>query len=231
MHLEISTVSFIAILILSLTPAVKRNTNKALQYLTISVLLSLVVATDIWSPSGVFIKHVCLFHMGEWIFVKIFHPESLSFDSFLLNNSNSYTACMIFSLAEHHCGATFAHKHSVPIIGLFVASVGLAIRWLALFSAGKNFTHVIAANKDERHQLVTTGIYRLCRHPGYAGWFWWTIGLQIMLGNPVCLVAFAIISWNFFKLRIEYEETLLIRFFGGDYDSYRDSTKTWIPFI
>lgn len=30
---------------------------------------------------------------------------------------------------------------------------------------------------------------RFVRHPGYLGWLIWATGMQLLLGNPVCLVA------------------------------------------
>lgn len=39
--------------------------------------------------------------------------------------------------------------------------------------------------------LVTRGVYRLCRHPGYLGWYAWAVGTQLLLCNPICTPAFA----------------------------------------
>jgi hypothetical protein len=40
-----------------------------------------------------------------------------------------------------------------------MATVGLIIRIVALFTAKHNFTHEIAETKLEKHKLVNTGIY------------------------------------------------------------------------
>lgn len=44
------------------------------------------------------------------------------------------------------------------------------------------------------------------RHPAYFGWFWWSIGTQMLLCNPVCIVVYAAASWRFFSQRIPFEE-------------------------
>jgi protein-S-isoprenylcysteine O-methyltransferase Ste14 len=31
------------------------------------------------------------------------------------------------------------------------------------------------------------------RHPGYAGWLLWAVATQLLLGNPVCAVVFAVV--------------------------------------
>lgn len=55
------------------------------------------------------------------------------------------------------------------LIGLLLTFGGSAIRIAALFTAKHNFTHEIAEEKKPEHVLVTEGIYKFIRHPGYAG--------------------------------------------------------------
>jgi len=49
--------------------------------------------------------------------------------------------------------------------------------------------------------------------------------------NPVCVVAYALASWKFFKDRIYYEEITLLNFFGEDYISYQEKVGIGLPFI
>lgn len=100
-----------------------------------------------------------------------------------------------------------------------------------MFTAGHNFTHLIQYRKRDDHQLVQSGIYSLFRHPSYVGWFWWSIGTQVVLVNPVCAIGYAVASWKFFNDRICDEEISLINFFGEDYVAYQRSVPTGIPFI
>jgi protein-S-isoprenylcysteine O-methyltransferase len=53
--------------------------------------------------------------------------------------------------------------------------------------------------------LCCNNLYSICRHPSYAGWFWWSIGTQVLLGNPLCMCAYAYATWTFFNERIQYE--------------------------
>jgi protein-S-isoprenylcysteine O-methyltransferase len=46
------------------------------------------------------------------------------------------------------------------IVGFLVALTGQAIRSLAMYTAGRNFTHMIAEEKKDTHKLVTVGIYQ-----------------------------------------------------------------------
>jgi len=116
-------------------------------------------------------------------------------------------------------------------IGFLMTFFGQAIRLVALFTAKANFTHEVAEEKLDTHVLVTNGIYQYSRHPGYFGWFWWAIGTQVLLSNPLCIIGYTIASWRFFHDRIHYEEEYLVQFFGENYVNYRKRTSTLIPFI
>lgn len=49
--------------------------------------------------------------------------------------------------------------------------------------------------------------------------------------NPVCVVAYILASWKFFKDRIYYEEMTLLNFFGEEYASYQEKVGIGLPFI
>src|SRR4051812_31669288 len=51
---------------------------------------------------------------------------------------------------------------------------------------------------------------RCFRHPSYVGWFYWSVGTQLLLCNPLCTVLYGLAAWAFFKDRIPYEEALLL---------------------
>ncbi|CAM1154248.1 ICMT (predicted) [Pycnogonum litorale] len=100
-----------------------------------------------------------------------------------------------------------------------------------MFTAGTNFNHLIQLHREPGHVLVTRGMYGLFRHPAYVGWFWWSIGTQFVLCNPVCVVAYILASWRFFSARIMEEEITLLNFFGEDYVRYQRLVGTGLPFI
>ena len=108
---------------------------------------------------------------------------------------------------------------------------GQALRSLAMYHAGSNFTHTIAETKVHTHKLVTSGVYAFSRHPSYCGWYWWSVGTQILMGNPVCVLAYSVYSWHFFRARISYEEYHLETFFGQAYRDYKAKVGSGIPFL
>ncbi|CAK9818269.1 Protein-S-isoprenylcysteine O-methyltransferase [Anthophora quadrimaculata] len=126
-----------------------------------------------------------------------------------------------------------AMKEPSPIsyFGLMLCISGELLRKLAMFTAKHNFNHVVQSEKRDNHELVTHGVYKLCRHPSYVGWFYWSIGTQLILQNPFCLLAYTVASWKFFYDRVLIEEITLLNFFGQDYVEYQKEVDTGLPFI
>lgn len=73
--------------------------------------------------------------------------------------------------------------------------------------------------------------YSVLRHPSYVGFFYWAIGTQLVLCNPLSTVLYGLAAWTFFSKRIVYEESTLRALFPGDYEDYMSRTYIGIPFI
>lgn len=117
------------------------------------------------------------------------------------------------------------------IIGGVLCLGGEILRKVSMLTAHSNFNHVVQFTKAKEHELVTWGVYSLMRHPSYVGWFWWSIGTQLILSNPICTILYAMASWKFFSDRIFMEEITLLNFFGEDYHEYQKRVPTGLPFI
>ncbi|ODV96286.1 hypothetical protein PACTADRAFT_40444 [Pachysolen tannophilus NRRL Y-2460] len=185
---------------------------------------------------SIYIMSLSLFHLLEYFVTAKYNAAKVNKDSFLINNGNTYIAAHTVAIAEafleNFYFPGFKRKHFyISLIGFLLMAVGQFLRSLAMSTAGSSFSHNIAERKKDDHILVTHGIYSITRHPSYAGFYCWAIGSQLLLINPICLIAFAIILWYFFSDRIKYEEKLLIRFFGDDYIEYKTRTGTLIPFV
>lgn len=65
-------------------------------------------------------------------------------------------------------------------VGLFMVFCGDSLRKAAMLTAGSNFNHIVQNEKARSHVLVTSGVYAHFRHPSYVGWFYWSIGTQVL---------------------------------------------------
>jgi protein-S-isoprenylcysteine O-methyltransferase Ste14 len=84
---------------------------------------------------------------------------------------------------------------------------------------------------DQGTGLVTTGPYRLIRHPIYLGLALLALGEALALANwpAFLIVLFGIVPT--FAWRARMEERLLSRTFGDRYELYRQRTKMIMPYL
>ena len=178
---------------------------------------------------------LCIYHYTEFFSELLFHFQDLQKDAFLIYQNKKWVISTSVSFVETLLGTYFFHKYKnikiLFIVGLLMTIVGQYFRIAALFTGKSNFTHKIQLKKRKNHVLVKYGIYKICRHPSYFGFFIWSVGIEIMCVNPICTIAFTYILFLFFKNRTEFEEEYLIRFFGMEYIKYRREVSSLMPFI
>ncbi|KAL6245678.1 farnesyl cysteine-carboxyl methyltransferase [Rhinocladiella similis] len=200
-----------------------------------------------------FVAILSLFHYLEFDMTARYNPPDASISSFLLlSNGMAYaaahTAAMLelllrYWLDSRHKPQWLSLPFSLPPFtlgvpttlsvgtGIILVVVGQVMRSTAMKQANTNFNHVVQWTKRSDHVLVTHGVYAFSRHPSYFGFFWWGLGTQVLLGNRLCFVAYAVVLWKFFHHRIMHEERHLVSFFGQQYLNYRDRVPVRIPFI
>ncbi|TVY30742.1 Protein-S-isoprenylcysteine O-methyltransferase [Lachnellula hyalina] len=210
--------------------------------LSLSSTLSVYLAYNghtVWR-APFFIASLCVFHFLEFYTTALTNTASARVSSFLLSsNGSAYTIAHTAAFVECiliHLFWPFSFLPSslhtmILTSGILLIILGQTIRAIAMIQAGRNFSHLVAHTKRSEHQLVTSGLYSVLRHPSYFGYFWWAIGTQLACGNAVCLVGYAGVLWLFFARRIVGEEELLIKFFGQEYVGFRERTWVGIPGI
>jgi protein-S-isoprenylcysteine O-methyltransferase len=159
------------------------------------------------------ISTLCIFHFLEFWTTARYNTSLAFVSSYLLEpfaNGSQYQKANILALAETITTSIFLNhrwtlmtKRPVLILGLVLIIIGQIIRSFAMIGAGSNFHHVVQSHKATNHTLVTSGVFKILRHPSYFGFFWWALGAQFVLGNTICLFGHAVVMWRFFKARIE----------------------------
>ncbi|KAI9830081.1 MAG: hypothetical protein M1826_005074 [Phylliscum demangeonii] len=202
-----------------------------------------------------FLAALSLFHFLEYWTTARYNPRYASVSAFLLtSNGSAYNIAQLSAVVE----CVVAHLLLPAVwrrlrqpqppppspsssssswssmllvgLGLGLTALGQATRSAAMIQAGANFNHQVQTRRQHAHQLVTTGVYAYLRHPSYFGFFWWALGAQMVLGNRLCAVVYAVVLCRFFRARIRKEEEFLVRFFGDAYLHYRARTWLGIPF-
>jgi protein-S-isoprenylcysteine O-methyltransferase Ste14 len=111
--------------------------------------------------------------------------------------------------------------------GVIVSIAALWLFWRSHADLGRNWSITLEMRKG--HELVSSGVYRVVRHPMYAAL--WLLGLaqglllQNWLAGWSALVPFAILYF----VRVPHEEEMMWRFFGDDYRAYAETTGRVFP--
>lgn len=125
-----------------------------------------------------------VFHYSEYLSIAWTNPQALSVDSFILNHSLHYALAAVSSWLEFGFEVYFWPEmkecRTLIFVGVTLCVAGEIMRKLAIITAHSNFNHVVQFKKADDHRLVTHGVYGLVRHPSYVGWFWWSIGTQVI---------------------------------------------------
>ena len=121
------------------------------------------------------------------------------------------------------------HNNPELIVGSILVITGLIIRWTAISQLGKYFTVKIGIQQDQA--LVTTGLYKIIRHPSYTGMLIYYIGLGMLMENLVSLLILFGFSLIAILYRIKFEEKVLKQHFGNEFQNYKSSTYKLIPFV
>jgi protein-S-isoprenylcysteine O-methyltransferase Ste14 len=113
--------------------------------------------------------------------------------------------------------------------GLLLAVAGAALILRSRAELGPAWSFVPKA--DQGTGLVTTGPYRLARHPIYLGLALLAMGQALAFGSwPALMIVVSGIAPTF-AWRARAEEKLLSRTFGERYAAYRRRTKMIIPYV
>ncbi|TFH36653.1 MAG: isoprenylcysteine carboxylmethyltransferase family protein, partial [Anaerolineales bacterium] len=103
----------------------------------------------------------------------------------------------------------------------------LVILWRAYHDLGESWSPKLDTRQGQG--LVTTGIYRLIRHPIYAGIWLWAFAHPLLFHNWVVGLGFMLTFTPLYFMRVPREEALMIETFGDAYRAYMRQTGRVLP--
>lgn len=117
--------------------------------------------------------------------------------------------------------------HIQELVAVAIAVSGLAVRGivigLAYIKRGGLNKKVYAAD------LVTEGMFSVCRNPLYVGNMLIYAGEFLMFGNHLCFAIGVLSFWFIYECIIAAEENYLRDKFGPAYDEYCRDVPRWLP--
>ncbi|MBI4534536.1 MAG: TonB family protein [Candidatus Melainabacteria bacterium] len=113
-------------------------------------------------------------------------------------------------------------------VGFTLICLGATLRIWSVACLGRLHSALVALQSG--HTLVTSGPYRLLRHPSYLSVLLFLTGLPLVFGTwfPLLAMPGACVA---LKWRITDEEAFLVSQFGEQYESYQKTTWRLIPYL
>lgn len=112
-------------------------------------------------------------------------------------------------------------------IGIAFIVLGSAISWLAVRQLGRYFTVVVAVRADQ--PVIQSGLYRVIRHPSYAGQLLVFLGYALTLTNWISPPAVMIVIVAAYMYRVMVEEQALCQQIGAPYAEYMARSYRLLP--
>jgi len=112
------------------------------------------------------------------------------------------------------------------LLGVIPLLAGIALNLLADTALKKAQTTVKPFEVSTT--LITTGVFRLCRHPMYLGMVLMVSGVAVILGTYTPLFIAFIFAVLMELVFVRMEERMLAAQFGDVWDDYRKRVRKWI---
>jgi protein-S-isoprenylcysteine O-methyltransferase len=112
---------------------------------------------------------------------------------------------------------------------LVLTVAGALFRAWAVSELGKFFTWHVRVQEGQK--VISTGPYRLVRHPSYTGAIFLYVGTLLFLQAWVAAMLALVFMVLAFSRRIRYEEGLLVSSLGQEYQDYCGRVKRLVPLV
>jgi len=126
-------------------------------------------------------------------------------------------------------GLAIGSSATVAWCGLVLMWCGIGLRLWCFRSLGRYFTFTVQTSGDQ--PVITDGPYRVIRHPSYAGIMLAVLGIGLLSGNWLSLVALVDSVGIGVVYRIDVEDRALLSDLGDDYREYAATHKRLVPYL
>ena len=126
---------------------------------------------------------------------------------------------------------SFPQRAQLPMFaaGASLILLGSLLRRYCWRTLGEYFTGDVRARAEQ--PVISSGPYRLVRHPSYTAGMMMFIGIGLALGSWLSLALLAITTIATYSYRVMVEERTLLDTIGEPYRSYMKQRKRFIPYI
>lgn len=115
------------------------------------------------------------------------------------------------------------------VVGVLLMFLGSMLRRYCWRTLGEYFTGDVSVKPDQ--PIISSGPYRLVRHPSYTAGMMMYIGIGFALGSWLSLALITISTVATYSYRVLVEERVLLDALGEPYDAFLKERKRFIPYI
>uniref|UniRef100_A0A224XNC9 Putative farnesyl cysteine-carboxyl methyltransferase n=1 Tax=Panstrongylus lignarius TaxID=156445 RepID=A0A224XNC9_9HEMI len=121
-----------------------------------------VLAPDSYTVFGWYMCVLSFFHYSEFLAISVTNPTTLTIDSYILDHSLDYKIAAATSWVEFFIERWFVPDmktyRRIAAIGLFLCVGGEILRKLAMYTAGRNFTHTVRYKKVRQKRALHSAL-------------------------------------------------------------------------
>lgn len=210
---------------------------KKLQLAISSVLITQVIPL-LGKPELIF-SYKNLIIIAANVSLWLFQPAVSAKETAEHKSNDGYSVILIIAMSlistiipildwSYFSGASHSNT-AATVVGFIVLWTGVLLRNYSIKLLGKHFTPTIQLQKN--HLLITSGPYKVIRHPSYLGALLAIVGIAIFLNSLIGVIAAIVAMMIAYTVRISAEERVLSGLFGEVYTDYQKSTKKLIPYM
>jgi protein-S-isoprenylcysteine O-methyltransferase Ste14 len=123
--------------------------------------------------------------------------------------------------------AVWNRWHAWMVLPMLLFVAGIALRRTAIATLGRFYSRRVRTLAD--HQIVTSGPYRLIRHPAYTGVIMAHAGMTLVLLNVASVLTLVLLVVPAFLWRINVEERLLFQL--SEYAEFARGRRRLLPYV
>ncbi|MDJ0756617.1 MAG: isoprenylcysteine carboxylmethyltransferase family protein [Ardenticatenaceae bacterium] len=139
-----------------------------------------------------------------------------------------YVALFFLPFADRRHVGVMSEMVSVRWLGLALFGLGMILVFWSGIALGRLYSAEVTI--QENHQLITSGPYRMIRHPRYLGGIVYATGFSLLFRSWIGLVGTAL-AVGIILYRIRDEEVLMHAEFGAVWETYTERSWRLIPYL
>ncbi len=144
---------------------------------------------------------------------------------FLISKSAYFTPWVMIIIEAIKPGTfNFYHSEYLAWIGILLWVAGYSLMWISYIQLGKN-TRFGLPEGDSK--LVTSGIYKNCRHPMYAGLYLMIIGITLFIPHWIVITC-CVVTVIIHHLIMLAEEKFMAEIFGEGWKIYTKNSRRYL---